>query len=865
VADSTEIERLVVKLTGEGSEYKRMLDEAQRNTIAANRTVEALTKQIANLQAQMRAGAGAGAGGFGGGGLMRGLVGAAGAAGIAGIARTAFQSFGQMETASIRLKAAVESNGGPVDEIMKKYEAFSARLADTQNVSKMESMQLLKTAETMGQHGDAAMMATQRSLALSAATGVDANAAMRFVAALQSGNTELAMHMTRMIPALRGIKDHTQLQTKVNDLFNQGQRTQIELMNSAEGRMKKLEMAVAGVKKQFGETITEALMPVVDWLTKLVKNFGILEPQTKKIVGIILLVTAAFLALLPILSMLQIVMSPVFVLLGMIASGLIFVLTQVLINIPAWIIWNGILLLWSITVIAAKVAVWLFNAALSIMIGLATGGVMAAVALVAAFYLLIAAVALAAAGFIYIVAAVGAVWLAATSLIDVLNDLPEIFAPVKHITGLFKEWWDILQDVLKAAKNDMPSAWELLRAGFTLAINQIKDLWEPLWTFIKTGFQAAWEYVSTVAGIQFDKIAEQQKAKLANAAGAMSDEVLAQTMEATEKQAKASTELHGRLLKDKIKAAADAFKVTESAATKDARVDVDLARNKIKVTERMRAEEEEAAKKAAKENKLDIDIQAEAAKTAEHHIHQVTAALYNSADASKRYAEYLDRILGPSKQKGKSKKAQEAEDVAKQNEQDRLREVKVAGDFWARNRGVKFNAQGMVDIEKTKSGAIEKAANVPMQAYGLQAAKDAAAVANELNRAGIKPKATVSAEAGKLAEAKKMVAGFQDMAPAIGGIFGAFREGMGGGKELVPGVNMPGMAGFGGLNFPPVMMPKPGPAPNEKDLAKAIDKLEGGNGVVNEMQLQMLKALQQVVNNTDPKNNPGLNPAKLGD
>jgi hypothetical protein len=53
----------------------------------------------------------------------------------------------------------------------------------------------------------------------------------------------------------------------------------------------------------------------------------------------------------------------------------------------------------------------------------------------------------------------------------------------------------------------MPQAWEMAKAAFQVAVEEIKVLWEPLWEFIQTGFAATWKYISDLIAMETGKVA----------------------------------------------------------------------------------------------------------------------------------------------------------------------------------------------------------------------------------------------------------------------------------------------------------------------------------------------------------------------
>jgi hypothetical protein len=139
-----------------------------------------------------------------------------------------------------------------------------------------------------------------------------------------------------------------------------------------------------------------------------------------------------------------------------------------------------------------SVAIWGVNASLAVMQGLlsiiaviVTGGIVAT-------------------GFIVLAAAVMAVYETSKNLFAILSGLDLTVGPINHITGLFRQWYPILQQVVRVAQFDMPAAWVLLQVGFELVISQMRDLLPPLWNFIREGFTIVWNYISLEFKLSFN-------------------------------------------------------------------------------------------------------------------------------------------------------------------------------------------------------------------------------------------------------------------------------------------------------------------------------------------------------------------------
>lgn len=179
---------------------------------------------------------------------------------------------------------------------------------------------------------------------------------------------------------------------------------------------------------------------------------------------------------------------------------------------------------WAGALLVVKAAVWLLNAALTVK-NVLLAGIPILIGAVVVALVALALVATACSGGVFLlVAALGAlvttiiivggplivlgaamVALVGTSLAlwDVLSNVPELAGPLQQIGMIFGEWYTVIKDVIRAAQVDLPLAWLLMQAGLLLALAQLRQLWPPLWEFIKAGFSAVWEFASNTFVTKF--------------------------------------------------------------------------------------------------------------------------------------------------------------------------------------------------------------------------------------------------------------------------------------------------------------------------------------------------------------------------
>jgi hypothetical protein len=472
VPAAQELENLVVRLTGDGSEYQQMLQRAQTQTTETAAHVEAATARIEQHESALK--------GFG-----ETVVASLEALGIERFLHGAFEAFGKRENTLIDLTAAIRMNGEAVDEVMPKYQRWADQIAASTTIGRNQALNLISMASAYGLTGDAAQRAAQNALAFSAAPGARGGpeTLLRMSAALEQGNVKMAMHMGRLIPALRGVKDEAEFLAKAQKILKEGTEIMNEKANTAEGVITRLGNAWTEFKADLGETVSEGIKPAAEWLAKAVTALRNLDPETKKAGVQIALIAAAFLAAGPAIKIASFALSPFVALIKLLVVDLVLGTAQTLAHAAAWVVWKVAVLAASAVTLVFKAAVWLLNAALT-----TTGILMLA---------LVAPVVLA--GVALILAGIGGIAGAATAtyagMAGLVGQMKTLFlnAPLfGTLVGWFKEWRGVIKDIVEVARRgDFENLGKLLGAAFQVAKLEIQSLWPPLWAFFKVGWQAA--------------------------------------------------------------------------------------------------------------------------------------------------------------------------------------------------------------------------------------------------------------------------------------------------------------------------------------------------------------------------------------
>jgi TP901 family phage tail tape measure protein len=187
-------------------------------------------------------------------------------------------------------------------------------------------------------------------------------------------------------------------------------------------------------------------------------------------------------------------------------------------NALAWMAAKVALIAFGVAAALVKAVTWLLNAALTVTTALLGSAVIVGGA---AVFLAIGA------ALVVVASAAYGVWRAAKAAWGAITDLATTEGVVNHLSAMFGDWWQMMKDVVEVAKTDMPGAFELLRAGADVAVNQLQDLWPPLWQFIRIGFKSLGEVVATEFQLSFYSMMADLAGKIATLGGILGADVVA--------------------------------------------------------------------------------------------------------------------------------------------------------------------------------------------------------------------------------------------------------------------------------------------------------------------------------------------------
>lgn len=161
-----------------------------------------------------------------------------------------------------KLAAAIKASGGEVKETFRDYKNFATQLQNISTVGDEATLNMLSVAQSMGVTGNSAKLAVKEAIALAKAMGMSEQSAIRYTAALESGNSTM---LARYLPTLRAIEDNAERTAKAHELLGNMFSQVTEEANSGLGPLRQLENAIGDLKETIGALIVEG-GGFIDWI-----------------------------------------------------------------------------------------------------------------------------------------------------------------------------------------------------------------------------------------------------------------------------------------------------------------------------------------------------------------------------------------------------------------------------------------------------------------------------------------------------------------------------------------------------------------------------------------------------------------------
>ncbi len=306
-----EIDRLVIKIVGDAQGYLNELRRVSEATSAAANRIASQSNVIAGFFSSIT-------------NQARGAADALSALGSGKWLRENLNFFGQMESASMRLTAAIEANGQAADLVKKDYDAFTDSLVRQTTVTRMAAAQMFQMAEGMGVTGDAAMRAVKNTVALMASRKeLSQTRALGMTVALEHGRTGPIERTFRM---LGGIKDPTERLKVAQEQLTKAWDQALAEAGSFSGMMTRLGNDLWWLANRYGDVIAEGAKPFVEWLRETVQWLSKADEPTKRFAAtlgvVVTSVTALLAAIRMTLPLVSLLLNPWGIVGGVIIGGI---------------------------------------------------------------------------------------------------------------------------------------------------------------------------------------------------------------------------------------------------------------------------------------------------------------------------------------------------------------------------------------------------------------------------------------------------------------------------------------------------------------------------------------------------------------
>jgi polyhydroxyalkanoate synthesis regulator phasin len=319
MATEEELAKLVVKLTGDSSEYLRTLKESTAATKEATASIKGTFDGVK--------------------GVVSATVTALASFGSLSFLKESFASFDKAEQGMIRLTSAVRASGADVDTSVGKYRNLAKQISENTMASKGDVMALATQAEQMGFSGDAAERMIKNSVALAAAKGGEAQEYFRAAMALEMGNTQMIKYSL----GLRGVKDDSEVLTRAQNLLKSGYEAQGELFNTVGGQLEKLNQSYSGLHKEFGKIVADAIKPFVGYMRQGMEVIKGLNEEQKKWIVYAAAVAAGILMIGPALLAVKVLLAPLIALVAAFVSPITILGTAATVVIGYFVDWGNVI------------------------------------------------------------------------------------------------------------------------------------------------------------------------------------------------------------------------------------------------------------------------------------------------------------------------------------------------------------------------------------------------------------------------------------------------------------------------------------------------------------------------------------------
>jgi len=258
VANQTELEELVVRLTGEASGYLKMLTEAQQKTKETADKIEKEAGKIEKFKETVE-------------GFQKKAISALKVIGIGASLEAAVDKFDKVELASKRMEATLEANGREVTKTTDDYTKFAKEMAKVSDVSKGTTLNMLQQAEMMGLTGEKAKQAVKNAMSMAAMKGVDdPSQFLRHMVLFSQGKDA---RLAAMLGIGSEMEDDGGKHQEIQERLNKGMAMVKIAGSTSEAAISRAKAAMGSIVTEVGGTVSPYVDKFAETLEKLANKF----------------------------------------------------------------------------------------------------------------------------------------------------------------------------------------------------------------------------------------------------------------------------------------------------------------------------------------------------------------------------------------------------------------------------------------------------------------------------------------------------------------------------------------------------------------------------------------------------------------
>lgn len=203
---------------------------------------------------------------------------------LVAIAAKSAQLYDVQIKAEKQLEAALRVTGQAANGKLEDLKRFASELQGITTVGDESSLKMLQLAINMGLSTDQAKVAVKEAIALSKAMGMNEQSAIRYTAALASGDATM---LNRYIPTLKKIKDPAERAAKAHELLAQMFSVAKAEATAGLGPLQQLSNQFGDMLEEIGAIVVNGLTPLLAILKNVVTGFQNISTPAKELIVIL--------------------------------------------------------------------------------------------------------------------------------------------------------------------------------------------------------------------------------------------------------------------------------------------------------------------------------------------------------------------------------------------------------------------------------------------------------------------------------------------------------------------------------------------------------------------------------------------------